>query len=73
MPPVQYHAVINHEEQYNVLPVGAKIPRGWRSAGLPAGTLREIRAQLVKVWKNRTPGELERVIKEAEAAGKKKG
>jgi uncharacterized protein YbdZ (MbtH family) len=60
-----YQVVVNHEEQYRVIPAGAKIPKGWRSPGLPQGALDEIEAQLKRVWVKRRPGELERVLKAA--------
>ena len=69
MPAAQlYQAVINHEEQYSIIPIGTTIPKGWRLPGLPPGTLAEVEAQLKRVWVKRKPGELERVLKVA--AGK---
>lgn len=68
MAPLKFQAVVNHEEQYSVIPVGAAIPKGWRVPSLPAGTLAEVEAQLKRVWVKRKPGELERVLKAA--AGK---
>jgi len=68
MPASLYKVVINHEEQYRLLPADARLPLGWRPTGLPIGTLGECRAQLVKFWKNPRPGQVERVVKEAQAA-----
>lgn len=59
----QYKVVINHEEQYRIVPAEAKVPDGWRSPGLPAGTLAEIEALLKRVWVKRKPGELEALLK----------
>lgn len=65
MPATTYQVVVNHEEQYRVIPSGPRIPKGWRSAGLPAGTLEECRQQLRKVWKNARPGQIEQALKAA--------
>ena len=65
MPASTYRVVVNHEEQYRLVPSGPRVPKGWRSAGLPDGTLEECREQLLKVWKNAKPGEIEQVVKEA--------
>ncbi len=62
-----YKVVVNHEEQYRLIPEDTPVPKGWRSPGLPAGTLEECRTQLLKVWKNPRPGQIEQVLKDAQA------
>ncbi len=65
----EFQICINHEEIYIVTPVGRPIPGGWRAVG-KTGSLAEVEAYLKANWRNRRPGQLEQVLKDAEAAAR---
>jgi MbtH protein len=46
--------VVNHEEQYSILPAGHEIPAGWRDAGLQ-GSKNECLAMIGEVWTDMRP------------------
>lgn len=49
-----HRVVVNHEEQYSILPVGQEIPAGWRDAGLQ-GAKSECLAMIGEVWTDMRP------------------
>ncbi len=65
-----FKVVINHEEQYRVIPADTATPDGWREAG-KSGTLPEVATYLKSVWGTRRPDLLEQVLKDAETAGRR--
>ena len=56
---VLYSAVVNHEEQYSVWPVGRPVPQGWREVG-KQGSKAECLAYVAEVWTDMRPLSLRR-------------
>jgi len=50
----QYHAVMNHEEQYSIWLVGKEIPQGWKEA-VKTGTQKECLDYIEEVWTDMRP------------------
>jgi len=53
-PPAPYKVVVNHEEQYSILPAAAANPAGWRDAGR-MGSKEECLAYIEAVWTDMRP------------------
>ena len=51
---LKFYVVVNHEEQYRVLPESYRIPAGYKAAGM-IGTREECLEYVKKVWKSATP------------------
>jgi MbtH protein len=49
-----YQVVVNHEEQYSILPSDREIPLGWRAEG-KTGTKAECLAHIEEVWTDMRP------------------
>lgn len=49
-----YRVVVNHEEQYSILPDDRDIPGGWRAVGV-SGTKDECLAYINEVWTDMRP------------------
>ena len=56
----EYRVVINHEEQYSILPPKYE-DREWRDAGF-SGSLRAARAHILEVWTDMRPLSLRREL-----------
>ena len=56
----EYRVVINHEEQYSILPPEHK-DRQWRDTGF-SGSLRQARAHILEVWTDMRPLSLRRKL-----------
>lgn len=50
----QYLVVVNHEEQYSLLPAGQDLPGGWREEGA-RGSRAECLAHIDEVWRDLRP------------------
>lgn len=57
-----YKVVINHEEQYSLLPVDQGITRGWREVG-KTGTQKECLKYIEEVWTDMKPSDKERILR----------
>ena len=49
-----YAAVVNHEEQYSIWPVGRELPAGWTATGR-SGSKAECLAYINEVWTDMRP------------------
>ena len=49
-----YMVVINHEEQYSILPIETGLPRGWKDLGVK-GNLDKCSAYIEEVWTDMRP------------------
>ena len=58
----QYKVVINHEEQYSILPINQVLPRGVREVG-KAGTSTECFKYIEEVWTDMTPLDKRKILK----------
>ena len=57
----QYAAVVNHEEQYSIWPLGREIPLGWRDTGTH-GTKDDVLAWIQSVWTDMRPLSLRKAM-----------
>jgi MbtH protein len=51
---VDYHVVVNHEEQYSIWPAHRDVPAGWRIDG-PARPREECLTHIEQVWTDMRP------------------
>jgi MbtH protein len=58
----KYKVVINHEEQYSIIPIDQRLARGWREIG-KSGTQTECIKYIEEVWTDMTPSDRERIIR----------
>lgn len=58
---LSYKVVVNHEDQYSILPVGRESPAGWRDVGKP-GEKSECLQFIEQVWSDMRPLSLRRVM-----------
>lgn len=58
-----YKVVVNHEEQYSILPVDRENPQGWRDVGR-SGTKAECLAYIEEVWTDMRPLSLRKKMDE---------
>jgi len=58
-----YKVVVNHEEQYSILPVDRENPLGWRDAG-KSGPKAECLDYINEVWTDMRPLSLRRKMDE---------
>lgn len=63
-----YRVVVNHEEQYSILPAYQDNPRGWRNDG-KTGTKQDCLAYIKEVWTDMRPLSLRKKMQERQAAG----
>ncbi|KRA16862.1 MbtH family NRPS accessory protein [Lysobacter sp. Root604] len=49
-----YRVVVNHEDQYSILPVAYAIPQGWRDAGFE-GSKDDCLARIREWWTDMRP------------------
>lgn len=59
-----YRVVVNHEEQYSILPTYLDNPLGWRDAG-KSGLKAECLAFVKEVWTDMRPLSLRKKMEEA--------
>jgi len=57
----QYKVVINHEEQYSIIPIDQVLPRGVRETG-KTGTSTECMKYIEEVWTDMTPMDKSRIL-----------
>ena len=57
----RFKVVINHEEQYSLLPVNQSITRGWREVG-KTGTQKECLKYIEEVWTDMRPADRDRIL-----------
>ena len=50
----KYKVVINHEEQYSIIPIDQSLARGWREIG-KSGTQTECIKYIEEVWTDMRP------------------
>ena len=58
----RYKVVINHEEQYSIIPAPQAIPRGWREVGR-TGSKQECLAYIEEVWTDMKPSDRQKILK----------
>ena len=58
----RYKVVINHEEQYSILPLDRPLLRGWRDAG-KTGTSKECLTFIEEVWTDMKPTDRDRILR----------
>ena len=58
----QYKVVINHEEQYSIIPATQSVPRGMREVG-KIGTTTECLKYIEEVWTDMTLTDKQRILK----------
>ena len=56
-----FKVVINHEEQYTIIPADQKISGMWREAG-KMGTQKECLRFIEEVWTDMTPGDYNNIL-----------
>jgi len=57
----RYKVVINHEEQYSIIPIDQVLPRGTREVG-KTGTSTECMKYIEEVWTDMTQMEKSRIL-----------
>ena len=50
-----YSVVINHEEQYSLVPAGTRLPAGWKQTGFK-GSREKCLDHIEEVWTDMRPG-----------------
>ena len=58
----RYKVVINHEEQYSIIPSSQPLLRGWREAG-KTGTTTDCMKYIEEVWTDMKPGDKDRILR----------
>lgn len=58
----RYKVVINHEEQYSIIPHATATPRGWREIG-KAGTKESCLDYIEEVWTDMKPTDRQRILR----------
>jgi MbtH protein len=53
-PEMMYKAVVNHEQQYSIWPLGRELPVGWTAVGFE-GSKQDVLAHIESVWTDMTP------------------
>lgn len=59
-----YNVVVNHEEQYSILPADRDPPLGWQTVG-KTGSKAECLAYIEEVWTDMRPLSLRKQMEEA--------
>jgi len=54
--------VINHEEQYSIIPKDQSLSRGWREVG-KIGTQKECLNFIEEVWTDMKPSDKDRILR----------
>ena len=58
----QYKVVINHEEQYSIVPANQTLSRGFREIG-KIGTKTQCLKYIEEVWTDMRPSDKERILR----------
>jgi MbtH protein len=58
-----FKVVINHEEQYSIIPITEQVSRGWREIG-KTGTKSVCLKYIEEVWTDMRPSDKERILKQ---------
>ena len=58
----QYKVVINHEEQYSIVPANKTLARGFREIG-KVGTKQQCLKYIEEVWTDMRPSDKERILR----------
>ena len=58
----QFKVVVNHEEQYSIIPTNQALQRGWREVG-KIGTQKDCLKYIEEVWTDMKPSDRERILK----------
>lgn len=58
----EYKVVINHEEQYSLVPVTQKLTTGWREVG-KRGTKTVCLKYIEEVWTDMRPADRDRILR----------
>lgn len=58
----EFKVVVNHEEQYSIVPVTQTPARGWREVG-KRGTKNVCLKYIEEVWTDMRPGDRDRILK----------
>lgn len=58
----RYKVVINHEEQYSIIPLSQSLPRGWKDVG-KTGTTKECLTYIEEVWTDMKPSDKDRILR----------
>lgn len=58
----QYKVVINHEEQYSIVPANQTLARGFREIG-KVGTKTQCLKYIEEVWTDMRPSDKERILR----------
>lgn len=61
----RYKVVINHEEQYSILPSDRPVPRGWRTVG-KEGSRHEVLTYIEEVWTDMRPPSVRSTVEKLE-------
>jgi MbtH protein len=58
----RYKVVINHEEQYSIIPLNQSAPRGWKEVG-KTGSKTACLNYIEEVWTDMRPADKTRILK----------
>ena len=58
----RYKVVINHEEQYSIVPATQSLSRGWREVG-KMGSRADCLKYIEEVWTDMKPSDKDRITK----------
>lgn len=58
----QYKVVINHEEQYSIVPANQTLARGFREIG-KVGSKQQCLKYIEEVWTDMRPSDKERILR----------
>ena len=61
----RYKVVINHEEQYSIIPSEYRIPRGWKEVG-KEGSREEALDFIEEVWTDMRPASVRTAVEKLE-------
>ncbi|NIP32875.1 MAG: MbtH family NRPS accessory protein [Aliifodinibius sp.] len=62
METTKYKVVINHEEQYSIIPADQKLARGWREIG-KTGSKSTCMKFIEEVWTDKKIADKDRILK----------
>lgn len=57
-----YKVVVNHEEQYSIVPIGQQVSRGWKEVG-KTGTQTECLNYIEEVWTDMKTSDRDQIIR----------
>jgi MbtH protein len=59
----QYKVVINHEEQYSIIPLNQSLPRGWKDVG-KTGSKTTCLDYIEEVWTDMRSADKTRILRD---------